>query len=334
MMHSEKTTENFMNYKTSVLRFPKDVATAAALIRLGECVALKTETVYGLAADATNEDAIGRVFEAKGRPADNPLIVHIESVDDMSHWAKDIPDIAYTLADVFWPGPLSLLLKKQHWVSDKVTGGHDTIVLRVPASENFMSLIRATKKGLAAPSANKYKFISPTCAEHVLRSLDGRIAAVVDGGQSDVGIESTILDITTPIPTIVRPGPIDDLMIEQALSEPVKYADNLGVTVPGSAKQHYQPNTPVQLLSTEALSKMQLRADEGVISHTADSVNVKSKNCNVLRLPKDPAKYSAHFYSSLYQLDMQNLRCIYLEETPSDNLWLAINNRIGRVVAR
>jgi len=323
-----------MNYTTPVLRFPQDIATAVGLITQGECIAVKTETVYGLAADATNEHAIENVFKAKGRPANNPLIVHIASVDDMSHWARDIPDVAYQLADAFWPGPLSILLKKKRWVSDKVTGGHDTIVLRVPSSENFITLIRAANTGLAAPSANKYKFISPTCAEHVLRSLDGRIAAVVDGGHSDVGIESTIIDVTAPVPTIVRPGPIDDLMIEQALARPVKYADSLGMTVPGSAKQHYQPNTPVYLLSTEALSQMLLHNDEGIISYTALSESIKGECRNIIQLARDPAQYSAHFYASLYQLDKQNLRCIYLEETPCDKAWLAINNRIGRVVAK
>lgn len=323
-----------MNYTTPVLRFPQDIATAVDLITQGECIAVKTETVYGLAADATNESAIESVFKAKGRPANNPLIVHIASVNDISHWARDIPDIAYKLADTFWPGPLSILLKKQRWVSDKVTGGNDTIVLRVPSSESFITLIRAANTGLAAPSANRYKFISPTCAEHVLRSLDGRIAAVVDGGQSSVGIESTIIDVTSPMPTILRPGPIDALMIEQALGRPVKYTDSLGVTVPGSAKQHYQPNTPVSPLSTEALSQMQLHNDKGVIAYTVLSESVKGECRNIIQLPEDPARYSALFYASLYQLDKQNLRCIYLEETPCHETWLAINNRIGRVVAK
>jgi len=169
-----------MQPTTPILHFPNDLAQATAFIKAGECVAIKTETVYGLAADASNEDAVRSIFKAKARPATNPLIVHIASIADMKKWARDIPSKAYLLAEKYWPGPLSLLLKKQPWVSDTVTGGQDTVVLRIPASNDFLSLIKAAGVGLAAPSANKYKFISPTCAAHVLTSLHGRIAAHIE----------------------------------------------------------------------------------------------------------------------------------------------------------
>lgn len=322
-----------MNKDTLTLSFPSDISRAATLIDAGECVAIKTETVYGLAADATNEQAIAKIFKAKGRPNSNPLIVHITSVADMPKWAKDIPDVAYQLANAFWPGPLSLLLKKQHWVLDVVTGGQDTVVLRCPASKDFAALIQASGTGLAAPSANRYKFISPTTAEHVLTSLGGRIAAVVDGGTAEVGIESTIVDVTQDVPTILRPGPIDDVMLESAIGSKVRYVDNLGITVPGSAKQHYQPNTPVFLLSTGELEQKGLRRSEGVISHSQPRLSgLIDDECHI-QLSDNAREYSAQFYAALYQLDKLALSCIYLESTPTSTQWIAINNRIERVIS-
>lgn len=322
-----------MNKTTLTLSFPEGIDTAAKLIRDGECVAVKTETVYGLAGDATNPDAIAKIFHAKARPASNPLIVHIANLDDIAKWARDVPDLAYQLAKAYWPGPLSILLKKQSWVSDSVTAGQDTVVLRYPASEDFVALINAAKTGLAAPSANKYKFISPTTAEHVLTSLDGRIAAVVDGGRAEVGIESTIIDVTQDVPTILRPGPIDDIMLSETLHQEVRYAANLGITVPGSAKQHYQPNTPVFLLSSRELECKGLRDNEGLISYSSPRLSGHLDEDNHLRLPNNPSMYSKQFYDALHQLDKLALSCIYLESTPTSTPWIAINNRIGRVVA-
>lgn len=322
-----------MNTDTPTLAFPDDISRAATLIQAGECVAIKTETVYGLAADATNERAIAKIFEAKARPASNPLIVHVASAADMAKWAKDIPDIAFELASAFWPGPLSILLKKQYWVLDAVTGGQDTVVLRCPASKDFISLIQASGTGLAAPSANRYKFISPTNAAHVLTSLNGRIAAVVDGGSAEVGIESTIIDVTQDVPTILRPGPIDDVMLERALGRKVRYAANLGITVPGSAKQHYQPDTPVFLLSTEELERRGLRSNEGVISYSQPRLAGHLDDDCHIQLSDNASEYSVQFYAALHQLDKLALSCIYLESTPTSTPWIAINNRIGRVVA-
>ena len=294
-------------------------------------MAIKTETVYGLAADASNEDAVKAIFKAKARPATNPLIVHIASINDMEKWARDIPSQAYFLAEKYWPGPLSLLLKKQPWVSDTVTGGQDTVVLRMPASDDFLSLINAAGVGLAAPSANKYKFISPTSASHVLTSLGGRIAAVVDGGRAEVGIESTIVDITGETPNILRPGPIDRDSLERDLQVEVTFTNNEGLTVPGSVLQHYQPNTPVKMLSQNELVQKRFTINEGLISLSPSAWPLEKRNH--IQLSSTPTAYSRDFYDALHELDKQGLSCIYIEALPNTDSWFALNNRVSRVVA-
>lgn len=320
-----------MQPTTPILHFPNDLALATAFIKAGECVAIKTETVYGLAADASNEDAVKAIFKAKARPATNPLIVHIASIADMKKWARDIPSRAYLLAEKYWPGPLSLLLKKQPWVSDTVTGGQDTVVLRMPASDDFLSLINAAGVGLAAPSANKYKFISPTSAAHVLTSLHGRIAAVVDGGRAEVGIESTIIDVTGDMPSILRPGPIDRDSLKRALQTEVTFKNNKGLTVPGSVLQHYQPNTPVKMLPQNALVQKRFTKSEGLIALSPYAWSLETRN--YIQLSSTPQQYSCDFYDALHQLDKQGLNCIYIEALPKTDSWFALNNRLSRVVA-
>ena len=320
-----------MQPTTPILHFPNDLAQATAFIKAGECVAIKTETVYGLAADASNEDAVRSIFKAKERPATNPLIVHIASIADMKKWARDIPSKAYLLAEKYWPGPLSLLLKKQPWVSDTVTGGQDTVVLRIPASNDFLSLIKAAGVGLAAPSANKYKFISPTCAAHVLTSLHGRIAAVVDGGRAEVGIESTIVDVKEETPCILRPGPIDRDSLKHDLQTEVTFKNNEGLTVPGSVLQHYQPNTLVKMLSQNALVQKRFTKGEGLIALSPCTWPLEKRNH--IQLSSTPKEYGRDFYDALHQLDKQGLSCIYIEALPNTDSWFALNNRLSRVVA-
>ncbi|WP_421133725.1 L-threonylcarbamoyladenylate synthase [Alteromonas sp. A079] len=332
-----------MQYNTQVLRFPNDIKCAAQLIADGECVAVKTETVYGLAANAADANAVARIFEAKARPATNPLIVHIASIEDINKWAKEVPDVAFTLAERFWPGPLSLLLKKQRWVPDSVTGGQDSIVLRMPASEDFLSLIKETGLGLAAPSANKYKFISPTSAQHVLTSLDGRIAAVIDGGQAEVGIESTIVDVTGSSISILRPGPINDEQLSYTLGLNVSYSEKAGVTVPGSVKQHYQPVTPVALQSTDAIIEYFRHSHSpltpptnkrvGFITHSEIARENSVLDASCITLGDSPEQYAAQLYAALHTLDEQGLSRIIIESLPDTDSWHAINNRVRRIVA-
>ena len=205
------------NYETLLLNGDEAVNQAVQLLQQGECVALPTETVYGLAADAANAQAVDKIFAAKGRPKNHPLIVHIPDVSHLEKWAADIPATAYALAEQFWPGPLTLLLKKAPHVDGVVTGGLDTIALRVPAHPLFLSVLAQLDSGLAAPSANRYKQLSPTIAEQVSKGLQGRIAAVLDGGPCAHGLESTIVDLVSDLPRILRAGPITKQQLDVAL---------------------------------------------------------------------------------------------------------------------
>ena len=192
------------------------------------------ETVYGLAADAANDDAVRKIFEAKGRPADHPLIVHIPEVDHLERWAIDIPDLAFQIAEQFWPGPLTLLLKKAPQVSSVVTGGRDTIALRIPEHTLFREILKQANLGLAAPSANRYKKLSPTTADQVIKGMRGRISAVLDGGSCEFGLESTIIDLTSERPTIVRTGPITRASLERQIGCEFDQPESHNVAVPGN----------------------------------------------------------------------------------------------------
>ena len=192
---------------------PDDLSTAVNLLRAGEVVGLPFETVYGLAADATNPDALRAIFRAKGRPADHPLIVHLAATEQLSDWVTEVPEVVWRLASAFWPGPLTLVLPAARTVSPLVTGGQTTVALRVPAHPVPQAVLRQFGRGLAAPSANPFGQISPTTAAHVRRHLAGKIAAVVDGGPCLVGIESTIVDLSREHPRILRPGAITTDML-------------------------------------------------------------------------------------------------------------------------
>jgi len=231
---------------------------AAQRLSQGGVVAIPTETVYGLAADASQPDALRRVFSIKGRPADHPLIVHIGSTEQIKDWARDIPEILWPLAKKFWPGPLTVILKKQPHVSEIITGGQDTIALRIPNHPQALQLLLALKCGLAAPSANRFGRVSPTNAQHVIDELGGDIDGIVDGGDCVVGIESTILDLSivnanNEMPKILRPGQISQQAIQDCLGLRLSTAREQTTRAPGMLKAHYAPQTPLVLLEKSAL---------------------------------------------------------------------------------
>lgn len=323
------------NLSTEKLSVPSGLNQAIALLKAGQCVALPTETVYGLAADASQPEAVAKIFAAKQRPTNHPLIVHIASAANMTDWAVDIPDLAYTLANAFWPGPLSLLLNKAPHVPDCTTGGKDSIVLRAPAHPVFHEVLERTGMGLAAPSANLYKTISPTSADHVLRSLGGRIPAVVDGGDSNKGIESTIIDIRDDKITLLRPGPISAKDIELMTGLRVNVPEGTNIAVPGNVKQHYQPETPASLTSSEAIKAALVDTrDIGVIAYSQEvRETVKNTPFHVI-LPGDHEGYAKGLYAALHSLDMSNCREIWIEAIPQQADWLAVNDRLTRAVAK
>ncbi|MEW9797055.1 L-threonylcarbamoyladenylate synthase [Alteromonas sp. CYL-A6] len=324
-----------MTYSSDILRLPDDLKRAVTLLEQGECVALPTETVYGLAADASRPDAICKIFAAKGRPANHPLIVHVPDADAIDHWAVNVCDQARALARTCWPGPLSLLFDKHPDVPDEVTGGHNTIVLRAPAHPVFQTLLRETGLGLAAPSANRYQFLSPTTAQHVLRSLDGRIAAVVDGGPARAGIESTIAQVTEHGIRLLRPGPVSVTQIQAITGLPI-LADNTSVpVVPGSVKRHYQPVTPATLASADQIAAA-VAGDEdiAVLSYSAVLASLPLSRGWHQHLPATPADYASRLYDALHALDMSGSNRIVIEMPPQDDTWVAVNDRLRRCVAR
>ncbi|MFS8506618.1 MAG: threonylcarbamoyl-AMP synthase [Candidatus Babeliales bacterium] len=228
---------------------------AVRLLKDGEVVALPTETVYGLAADALNDDAITKIFQAKNRPADHPLILHIQSADQIDDWAINISQDAKKLANHFWPGPLTMILQKNHRVSSLITGGLDTVALRVPHHPVALAIIQQLGNGIVAPSANAHKKTSPTQPEHVLKTLDGKIAAIIDGGTCSIGIESTIIDMTKETPKILRPGAITAEMIEAVIKKTIECPVKHSQKVSGNMEIHYQPDKPLLLLSLDELQK-------------------------------------------------------------------------------
>lgn len=321
-----------------------DYQQAVAYLRLGGLLGMPTETVYGLGADASNPSAVAKIFAAKGRPANHPLIVHIADVSDLSDWALDVSKDALLLAEAFWPGPLTLILKKQDWVPDVVTGGQDTVGLRVPAHPVALDLLKylaAQQKpaGIAAPSANRFGRISPTTAQHVRDELGDRVAMVLDGGPCAIGIESTIVDVSRGVPVILRPGQLTSAMLASVLGfEPtVELAKSSGTPrVSGSLESHYAPETRLYLLETEPLlnylNVVRHRGGRcGVITHDLPKMAAQPHEWRML--PAEPDAYAQGIYAALRALDNLHLDAIVVQSLPTTTKWLAVADRLKRAAA-
>ncbi len=321
--------------KTKMLSIHKedDIQEAISLIEKGELVAVPTETVYGLAADARNSDAVKKIFTVKNRPSNHPLIVHIASFKKLSEWAKDIPPLAEVIAKKFWPGPITLLLKKNDNVNDIVTGGLDTIALRVPQNNALLKILTELDTGLAAPSANPHKRISPTTAEHVMNGLSGKIVAVLDGGPCQVGLESTILDLTQDTIKILRPGPITKKMLEDALKITIELPSLHTEKVAGNMKTHYQPYTKTLLMTIKEIEQyLSINENQdkifGVIHYsTLTSVN---KNITTKKMPATKKEYAQLCYQSLHELDSIKAYQILVETPPDEESWSDILDRLSK----
>ncbi len=314
-----------------------DIQRAAALLRAGELVGIPTETVYGLAADASNPAAVAKIFAAKGRPADHPLIVHLPDASHLDRWAVDIPDSARQLAAAFWPGPLTLILKRADGVSDVVTGGQDTVGLRVPSHPLALELLREFDGGLAAPSANRFGRISPTTAAHVREELGERVAMVLDGGPCAVGIESTILDLSGDAPAILRPGMLDTDAIARVLGrEPEFRGREDSPRVSGSLEAHYAPRTPLRLVASgQLLAAVQQALAQGqrlaVLARQPAPAAVAGLYWR--SASADFSAYAHDLYASLRQLDTVGADLILVEAPPADEHWRAVADRLGRSAA-
>jgi len=302
-----------------------DLSVAVNLLRVGELVALPTETVYGLAADATNPDALRAIFHAKGRPADHPLIVHLSDAEQLSDWADFVPEAAWRLAAAFWPGPLTMVLPAAQSVSPLVTGDQPTIALRVPAHPVFQSVLRQFGQGLAAPSANPFGRISPTTAAHVQHHLAGRIAAVVDGGPCPVGIESTIVDLSSEHPRILRPG----LVTAEALAQHLPLVATTAVPVPrvpGALNSHYAPSKPCYRIPLDLPENPFPGKRPGLISTQPFSWLVE----RFWPMPRNPEEFASMLYSVLHQADGSDCDILLIALPPDDSAWIAVNDRIRR----
>lgn len=309
----------------------QEIEKAAAILRAGGLVAFPTETVYGLGADASNPAAVKKIFAAKGRPADHPVIVHVAGTSDLKHWAAEVPRCAWLLAERFWPGPLTMVLKRAKRVSDLVTGGQDTIGLRVPSHPVAQQLLKAFGGGIAAPSANRFGRLSPTTAQHVREELGDAVDLVLDGGPCDVGIESTIVDLTRETPALLRPGRISAQQIADALLAPLGESAAGRPRVSGSLESHYAPGLPLKIVHPDEIDEY-LRARAGslvaVLSRRGRPRDSKATLWQVA--PEMPDDYARLLYGTLRWLDMSGCRLIVVEALPALPEWTAIRDRLSR----
>ncbi|WP_322014950.1 L-threonylcarbamoyladenylate synthase [Paraburkholderia sp. J12] len=324
-----------------------EIDAAAALLDAGELVAFPTETVYGLGGDAANPDAVARIYAAKGRPANHPVIVHLPPDGDPEYWAAEWPEAARKLVAAFWPGPLTLIVKRHPRIPDAVSGGQDSVGLRCPSHPVAQQLLAAFSKrrgghgGVAAPSANRFGHVSPTTAQHV-RDEFGAAVHVLDGGASDVGIESTILDLSRGFPALLRPGHITPHDIAQVLGEAPRLPDGSDATAPrasGTLKAHYAPRTPLALLPFEALEPMlAAAASQGeavalVARASRAGAWASAPGVHFVAAPEDPQAYARELYGLLRALDRANVARILIEKLPETIEWIAVNDRLGRAAA-
>jgi L-threonylcarbamoyladenylate synthase len=315
-----------------------EIGRAVAILRAGGLVAFPTETVYGLGADASNPAAVGRIFAAKGRPADHPLIVHLASAADLGAWAIDVPPLARRLAEACWPGPLTIILRRAPGVPDAVTGGLDTVGLRVPAHPLALGLLRAFGGGIAAPSANRFGAVSPTTAAHVRESLGNRVDLVLDGGPCDVGVESTIVDLSSGEPALLRPGGLPRERLEAIAERPIPIRHGGPVRAPGMLESHYAPAARVLLVPPDEQPRRaaELRAlglRVGVVAFGPGGSVADAGETLHVDLGRSEEDAARGLYAALRDLDA--LGCDIVLAWPPDErgLGLAIADRLRRAAA-
>jgi len=311
-----------------------DIERAVGLLRAGRLVAFPTETVYGLGADASNPAAVGRIFAAKDRPADHPLIVHLASAGQVPDWAAGFPAPARALAEAFWPGPLTLVLKKAARVPDVVTGGQDTVGLRVPSHPVARELLQRFGGGIAAPSANRHGRVSPTRAEHVRDELGDRVDLVLDGGDCEIGLESTIVGCDAGEVILLRPGQITCRDLERVVGE-VRLPAARAPRVPGSLRSHYAPTTPVDLATAETIDRQCGEHDASGLAIVARRPAPSRCMVRAWRsMPADPRGYGRALYAALRELDALGAARILVEKVPNGDDWAAIADRLARAARR
>ena len=311
-----------------------NISTAVQRLRQGKLVCFPTETVYGLGADAGNAQAVARIFALKGRPSNHPLIVHLADSAQLTHWARNVPAAAWDLAAAFWPGPLTLILEKAPWVPPAVTGGQQTIGLRIPAHPLALELLRQFGGGLAAPSANRFGQVSPTTAAHVLAEFGAEAPMILDGGPCRVGVESTILNLVGGDTVLLRPGRITPSALAAVLGRvPRNHQAGDQVRAPGLLVSHYAPRTPLQLCPAEELVGFCNRHPQLRMALLCGRVTAPSnlpEQASLIAMPDNPADYGQGLYATLRELDGQGYDLILVANPPTEEPWQAIHNRLSR----
>lgn len=312
-----------------------EIAHAVEILRAGGLVAFPTETVYGLGADASNPNALRRMFAAKGRPPDHPVIVHLRGAEDLTRWTRDIPAIAQRLAERFWPGPLTLVLQRAAGVLDAVTGGQDTVGLRTPAHPIAQRLLQAFGGGIAAPSANRFGRVSPTIAQHVREELGDALDLILDGGPCEVGIESTIVDLSTGAPVLLRPGRIGAAEIEAVAGLPVAHATGGSPRAAGTLAAHYAPKVPLVLANPGDLERVvREQAAAGPVAVLARRDRPLNSNAVLWQIAAAEARAYAHdLYALLRFFEGSGCALIVVEAPPSGPKWDAVRDRLIRAAA-
>ncbi len=318
-------------------RLPQnEIELAVLALREGDVIAFPTETVYGLGADAQNLQAIRRIFELKGRPAAHPLIVHIEHPRALDRWALAVPAHAHELAEQFWPGPLTLVLRRAPAVDPAITGGQDTIAIRVPGHSVAQQLLRAFGSGIAAPSANRYGHLSPTRAEHVQEEFGDDVRIVLDGGDCKLGLESTIVSCVEDTPRVLRPGSITISQLRAVVPTVRAGADSGSPRVPGSDVKHYAPRTPMSIVTSKTLEEV---VAQSTVDHERVAVlamrppRLANKFMTWINAGRRADIYARDLYVNLRTLDKSGAREILVEEIPSGELWDAVRDRLRRAAS-
>src|SRR5580658_2048633 len=310
-----------------------EIETAVQVLRDGELVAFPTETVYGLGANAQNPVAVRRIFEAKARPATNPVIVHLDSPRYLHRWVREVPEGALKLAETFWPGPLTMVMPRAAHVHDVVTGGQDTIAIRVPAHPMAQQLLTAFGGGIAAPSANRYGRLSPTRAEHVREELGEAVRVILDGGECQIGLESTIVSFEGERVRLLRPGSVTAAQLREVVGELFIGADADSPRVPGGTPTHYAPATPLTIVPGGEIDSQADAASSGGrrVAVLAQRLPLRShKYVTWINAGRRPESYARDLYTNLRTLDKAGCQRILVQDVPDGEGWAAVRDRLRR----
>lgn len=313
-----------------------EIETAVQALRDGELVAFPTETVYGLGANAQNPAAVRKIFEAKGRPVSHPVIVHLDSPRFLHRWVREVPETATKLAERFWPGPLTMVMPRAPNVHDIVTGGQDTVAIRVPSHPMAQQLLTAFGGGIAAPSANRYGKLSPTRAEHVREELGDTVKVILDGGECQIGLESTIVSFEGQSVRLLRPGGVTAAQIRQVVGELLIGADLESPRVPGGTASHYAPTTPMAIVPSGEVDAHAAALSEGGrrVAVLAQRLPLKShKYVTWINAGRRPEQYGHDLYANLRTLDKAGCQQILVQDVPDGEAWDAIRDRLRRAAS-